>query len=149
MQTVNQLKIGFKKLHPDAVLPEYAHFGDSGFDLRICEDITIPPHETILAKTGLAVALPPNYELQVRARSGLSLKTPLLIKNGIGTVDSNYRGEIGIICHNLGDQPLTFKKHDRLAQGVIVPVVYAYIHEIYDLPDSNRQDSGYGSSGIK
>jgi dUTP pyrophosphatase len=94
---IKQLKV--KRLHPDAIIPTYAHATDSGFDLHAIEDIIIQPGETKLIRTGLAVELPPGYELQVRPRSGISLRTKLRVV--LGTVDNGFRGEIGVIVDNI------------------------------------------------
>lgn len=99
-ELVNEpITVKIKRIHPDAVLPRYAHDGDAGFDLVAVEDVIIEPGETKLVRTGLAVELPPGYELQVRPRSGMTLKTKLRVQ--LGTVDSNYRGEIGVIVDNI------------------------------------------------
>lgn len=158
-------KLKIMKLHPDAVIPEYAKEGDSGFDLTAVEDITLRPGETRLVKTGIAVELPPGTELQVRPRSGLSLKTPLHIRNAPGTVDNGYRGEVGVICHCLytckkeyldygaigGEwhpQSVRIKKGDRIAQGVVMPVIRCEIEEVESLSDTSRGADGYGSTGV-
>ncbi|WP_018123388.1 dUTP diphosphatase [Desulfovibrio oxyclinae] len=143
--------IKIKKLHPDAVIPEYAKEGDSGFDLVAVEDATLYPGETQLVKTGIAVELPPGTELQVRPRSGLSLKTPLHIRNAPGTVDNGYRGEVGVICHcliNSNSCPIVIEKGDRIAQGVVMPVIRCEIEEVESLSDTTRGADGYGSTGV-
>src|SRR5574344_2884718 len=94
------MKVYFTKLNKDAVIPTYAHTGDAGMDIRAIEDVELNPHETKIIHTGIAVAIPEGYELQVRPRSGLSLKTPLRVSNTPGTIDSGYRDEIGIIISN-------------------------------------------------
>lgn len=154
-----------RKLHPDAVIPQYAKEGDSGFDLVAIEDALIHPGETKLVRTGIAVELPPNTELQVRPRSGLSLKTPLHIRNAPGTVDNGYRGEVGVICHCLHnpgspgfytyyeqeqglDKCVHIKKGDRIAQGVVCPVIRCEIEEAEELSDTSRGSDGYGSTGV-
>lgn len=96
------LRVKIKRLHPDAVIPRYAHEFDAGFDLVAVEDVIIEPGETKLVRTGLAISLPPNYELQVRPRSGISLRTKLRVV--LGTVDSGYRGEIGVIVDNIAQK---------------------------------------------
>jgi dUTP pyrophosphatase len=102
-----------------------------------------------LIRTGLAVQIPQGYEMQIRARSGLALKTPYLIKNGIGSVDEDYRGEVGVIIHNLSDVlPLVFNKGDRIAQGVIAPVMRCRIYEVSELDETERGSGGFGSTGI-
>lgn len=145
-----------KKLHPDAVMPEYAKEGDSGFDLVAIEDAFIGAGATKLVKTGIAVELPPNTELQVRPRSGLSLNTMLHIRNAPGTVDNGYRGEVGVICHCLHDEgdyyfgreDVYIRKGDRIAQAVVCPVIHCNIEEVTELSDTSRGEGGYGSTGV-
>lgn len=146
-QLAIQPAILFKKLHPDAIIPEYRHDGDSGFDLHCLREATINPGECKLVPTGLAMALPKGFELQVRMRSGAGLKTPLIITNAPGTVDSGYRGDIGLILRNIGDAPYTLKKGERVAQGIVAPVCRAEIIETHNLPESDRGENGYGSTG--
>jgi dUTP pyrophosphatase len=97
-----KVNVKIKRLHPDAVIPRYAHEFDAGFDLVAVEDVIIEPGETKLVRTGLAISLPPGYELQVRPRSGISLRTKLRVV--LGTVDSGYRGEIGVIVDNISQE---------------------------------------------
>lgn len=144
-ETIN---VGFKKLRNDVNLPKYARQGDAGFDFEAAETITIPPHKTIIVNTGLAVQLPNGYELQVRCRSGIAAKTPLIVKNAPGTVDSGYRGEIGIILHNLSDEEYLVNKGDRIAQGVICELPTINIIEINNLSESERGVGGFGSTGV-
>lgn len=147
------MKIRIKKLHPDAVTPKYATNGSSGFDLVALEDVTLELGQTKLVKTGLAVDVGPGYELQVRPRSGLSLKTPLRVANSPGTVDSDYRGEVCVIMTNsAGYQPagygsVTIKKGDRIAQGVVCPVMQADIEVVDYLDETDRGAGGFGSTG--
>lgn len=143
----------FKKLRPDANIPAYQTEGASGFDLAAIEDTYVHPGETMIVKTGLACEITPGYEMQIRPRSGVSLNTPLIMKNAPGTIDCDYRGELGIIMHCLqidadGNRPHRIKKGDRIAQGVIVPVVRAEIAEsMIGLSMTNRGAGGYGSTG--
>lgn len=154
------MKIQVKKLHPDAVIPKYATPGASGFDLVAVEDVTVRLGETKLVKTGLSVAVDRGYELQVRPRSGLSLKTPLRVANAPGTVDSDYRGEVCVIISNTasegdshgngrsfyhGDMIIT--KGDRIAQGVICPVLQVEFEVVESLDDTTRGAGGFGSTG--
>jgi dUTP pyrophosphatase len=103
-----KVNVKIKRLHPDAVIPRYAHEGDAGFDLVAIEDTIIEPGETKLVRTGLAISLPPNYELQIRPRSGISLRTKLRVANAPGTVDAGFRGEIGVIVDNIADKYVKF-----------------------------------------
>jgi dUTP pyrophosphatase len=154
-----------KRLHKYAKIPKYAKIGDSGFDLSAVEDVIIKPGETKLIKTGLAFDIPKGYEIQVRPRSGITLKTKLRVQ--LGTIDSNYRGDVGIIVDNIshpGNEcagvrlidgtPETYesdtykiKKGDRIAQGVLAPVSYSVIKEVIGLTGTERGISGYGSTG--
>jgi dUTP pyrophosphatase len=141
-------KVLVKKLHPDAIIPSYAKPGDAGFDLFAVEDLVVMPGQTAIIKTGLAVAIPEGFEMQIRMRSGASLKTPLIVANAPGTVDSGYRGEVGIIVRNTHSTlPYTVHKGGRIAQGVIAPVVTAEFTEVDELPDSERGAGGFGSTG--
>ena len=155
------MKLQIKKLHPDAVIPKYQTKGASGFDLHALEDVSIEPGQTKLVKTGLSVAVQEGFELQVRPRSGVSLKTPLRVANAPGTVDSDYRGEVCVIVTNTQttfpglsagvpvgvDLSQHIKKGDRIAQGVICPVVQAEIEEVSQLDETVRGANGFGSTG--
>lgn len=152
------MRIRIKKLHVDAVIPKYATPGSSGFDLVAIEDVYLRPGETKLVKTGLSVDVGAGYELQVRPRSGLSLKTYLRVANAPGTVDSDYRGEVCVIITHSGQRPDVFgnghfsgdetiKKGDRIAQGVVVAVEQAEIEVVESLEDTARGAGGFGSTG--
>ena len=149
------MRTKFKLLHTDAKLPSYASAGASGFDLVAIEDVPfIAAGQTVLVKTGLSVEIPEGFEMQVRPRSGLSLKPPLRVANAPGTVDSDYRGEVGVIITNItapGCGPvLSIKKGDRIAQGVICPVYRADMVLALDeeLTETVRGSGGFGSTGI-
>ena len=136
--------------------PDYFHAGDSGFDFRANlnenEPLTIPPQGIKLIPTGLYFEVPRGYELQVRPRSGLALKNGITVLNTPGTVDSNYRGEVSIILINLGGKPFKVMNGDRIAQGVISPVldkVWGELNKVSTLSTSNREKGGFGSTGIK
>ncbi|MGH0990674.1 dUTP diphosphatase [Bacillus cereus] len=138
----------------DVELPRYAKPGDSGFDLVAAEDTIIWPGETKVVPTGLAFEVPPGYELQVRPRSGISRNTKLRVI--LGTVDSGFRGEVGVVVDNTS-KPSVFRseaadvieKGTRIAQGVIVPVVTAHFEEVDKLSESDRGSNGFGSTGVK
>lgn len=144
------LNIPVELCRENAKLPTYAHSGDAGFDIYLPEDFTIKAHETgKIAKTGLKMAIPDGYELQIRPRSGNSVKTTLRIANAPGTIDCGYCDEIGIICDNIGDTDLEFKAGDRIAQGVlnIIPKgLFNQVDDILKVAGSNRQ-GGFGSTG--
>lgn len=142
------MTIKFKKLTDNAIIPRYRHKGDSGFDFHSTEDVIIDRGCTTTVSFGLACAVPEGYELQVRPRSGLSLKTGLRIANSPGTIDSGYRGEIKAIVHNSGNKAEQIHKGDRIAQGVVVPVVNAKIEEVDELDETARAEDGFGSTGM-
>lgn len=148
---MNNIRVRVKKLREDAVIPEYKTPGAAGFDLVAAEDVTINAGETVTVPTGLAFEIPEGYELQIRPRSGLSLKTPLRIANSPGTIDSDYRGEVKIIVTNTGqcDDYYNIYKGDRIAQGVIVPVMRAEFKEVDELSETSRGYGGFGSTGMK
>ncbi len=155
------MKIRIKKLHEDAIIPRYQTNGSSGFDLHALEDVKISPGETKLVRTGLAFDIGPGYELQVRPRSGLSLKTDLRVANAPGTVDADFRGEVCVIMTNTGKNnefvsdakmflnAYQIKKGDRIAQGVVCPVMQADIEVVDYLNETERGDGGFGSTGNK
>lgn len=136
-------------------LPEYKTPGSSGLDVRAWvegEPIVIEPHERKLIPTGLYVELPVGYEFQVRSRSGLALKEGLIVLNSPGTIDSDYRGEIGIILYNVGNEAKTINNGDRIAQLVLAKVEMAEFeitHWIDTDLDNLRGNGGFGYSGIK
>lgn len=130
-------------------LPSYATPGAAGCDLRaaVAESLTILPGGRALVPTGLSVAIPAGYEGQVRMRSGLALKHGLSLLNGPGTVDSDYRGEIGVILANLGAEPVTISRGDRIAQLVIASVARVKLEIVEELPPTARDAGGFGSTG--
>lgn len=134
----------------DLPLPAYASEGAAGMDLlaAVTEPITLPPGGRALVPTGLAVALPPGHELQIRARSGLALREGLIVANAPGTVDEDYRGEIGVILLNAGDRPVTITRGMRIAQAVLAPVVRGIWQEVEALPATRRGQGGFGSTGV-
>ena len=140
------MKIRIKKLHPDAVLPVYAHGPneDAGLDLHAVERVEVQPGIAQPVPTGLAIQLPPGYEAQVRPRSGLALKHSMTVN--FGTIDPGYRGEIRVIMFNQGRQPYTVQPGDRIAQ-LIISRYEAIEWEEGDLGDSARGAGGFGSSG--
>lgn len=169
----NKVTVKIKKLRPDAVIPQYAHKGDAGFDLVAVEDVIIEPGETKLIPTGLAFEIPQGYEMQIRPRSGISLKTKLRQSNCIGTIDAGYRGEVKGMFDNISTDnwsnmarfidnkydhdskdkyaPGTYiiRKGDRIGQGIIQRVPDVTLVEVNELSDSERGAGGFGSSGVK
>ena len=130
-------------------LPAYATAGAAGCDLRaaVGEPTTIPPGGRALVPTGIAIAVPEGYEGQVRMRSGLALKQGLILPNAPGTIDSDYRGEIRVIVANIGREPVTISRGDRIAQLVLAPVARARLERVEALPESERGPGGFGSTG--
>jgi dUTP pyrophosphatase len=130
-------------------LPSYATAGSAGCDLRaaIEAELTITPGGRALVPTGIAVAIPPGYEGQVRMRSGLAHDKGLALLNAPGTVDSDYRGELRVIVANLGAEPATIHRGDRIAQLVFAPVAQGRFERVAELPPSGRGDGGFGSTG--
>ncbi len=142
--------VKFKKLNPDAIIPDYAHEGDAGMDLYSIQDDIIEPLKWKLIPTGLACELPAGTEGQVRSKSGIALKNGVFVLNSPGTVDENYRGEIGVILYNLNTKdPFVIKKGQKIAQYVINQVECVDIIEIFeDLSSTDRGEGGFGSSGL-
>jgi dUTP pyrophosphatase len=132
-------------------LPSYATPQSAGMDLlaAVGEPVTLAPGERRLVPTGLAIQLPAGFEAQVRPRSGLALKQGVTVLNAPGTVDADYRGEVGVILVNLGQAPFVIQRGDRIAQLVVAPVVQAAWAEVADLEASQRGAGGFGSTGVK
>lgn len=143
-----RISVSFKKLTNEAVLPEYATRGAAGMDLRVINGGTIDPHKTSLFKTGLSVEIPSDWELQIRSRSGMSLKG-VVVANSPGTIDSDYRGEIGILLHNNSDHPITIEPGQRVAQAVLAYAPQADLYEKGELSSTERGAGGFGSTGTK
>lgn len=128
-------------------LPAYATTGAAGMDVVSAEDVVIAPGARHAVATGLAVAIPAGYEIQVRPRSGLALKHGITVPNTPGTIDSDYRGELKVILINLGTEPFTIQRGDRVAQLVLAPVVQAAWDEVAELDATERGAGGFGSTG--
>jgi len=141
------LKIGFKRLHQDAVLPEYKTLGAAGCDLHAVENVDILPGQTAVVKLGFSVSIPPTYEIQIRPRSGLAAKNSVTVLNSPGTIDSDYRGEVMVILANLGKQDFHVRIGDRIAQAVVAPVKRAFFDEKSELSSTERGEDGFGSTG--
>jgi dUTP pyrophosphatase len=150
---LEKVLIKFRRLDDstDLPLPCYESEGSSGMDIRACvkDDVILQPGQIKLIPTGLAVSIPFGYEAQMRPRSGLSLKHGIGLVNSPGTIDSDYRGEIGIIMINWGESPFTVKRRDRIAQMIITKVCRADIAEVEILDDTMRGEGGFGHSGVK
>ena len=128
-------------------LPAYATAGAAGMDVLSAEEVALAPGARHAVATGLALAIPPGYEIQVRPRSGLALKHGISVPNTPGTVDSDYRGELKVILINHGAEPFAIHRGDRVAQLVLAPVVRAAWDEVEELDDTQRGSGGFGSTG--
>ena len=142
------MTLAFRRIHPDAVLPAYAHPSDAGMDVKSVDELVIPVGKRALVHTGLVMMLPPGYEAQVRSRSGLALKHGVTVLNSPGTIDSGYRGEVGVILANFGDAPFAVAKGDKVAQLVIAPVTQPEIVESAEVDETDRGTGGFGSTGV-
>jgi dUTP pyrophosphatase len=133
----------------DLAPPLYASPGAAGADLRaaLAEPLVVPPGGRALVPTGLTLEIPRGFEAQVRARSGLALKKGLALANGVGTIDADYRGEVGVIVVNLGTEPVTIARGERIAQLVVAPVARAFFARAGGLEGSARGKGGFGSTG--
>ena len=130
-------------------LPNYQTPGAAGMDVRAAEDRMLQPGETALIPTGFAIAVPVGFEAQLRPRSGLALKNGITLLNSPGTIDSDYRGAVGVILTNLGHEPFYVHRGDRVAQMVIAKVERAEWEMVETLEETERGEGGFGSSGTK
>lgn len=144
---MKKLGVKVKILNPDAIIPKYQTEEAAGFDLHSVDEKTIKAGERDVVKTGLAVALPKGYELQVRPRSGLALKNGITVLNTPGTVDSDYRGELMVILLNTSKEDFVIKKNDRIAQAVIKEILQADFAVVDELDSTERGSGGFGSTG--
>ena len=146
------MKVYIKRLKKNHAipLPQYMTEGSSGMDLFAFLDqkVTLAPGERKLIPTGISVAIPEGFEGQIRPRSGLAIQKGIGIVNGPGTIDADYRGEIGVLLINFGKDPITIYHGDRIAQMVISPVYRVILEEVDDLPSTQRQEGGFGHTGI-
>ena len=143
------IKVLVKKLKPSVKLPSYKTNGASGMDLMayIDKSIELKPGESCLVPTGLSVAFPQEYEIQIRPRSGLAAKNSISVLNTPGTIDSDYRGEIKVILFNHGNASFKINNNDRIAQMILTPVIKMDLEETNELPGSIRGEGGFGSTG--
>jgi len=152
VSTAPRLKVSVKRLPAAADLPfpERATAHASGFDLRACVSapLVVPAGARVLVPTGLAIAVPPGYEAQIRPRSGLALKSGVTLLNSPGTIDADYRGEVGVIVVNHGAEPVTIARGDRIAQMVIQTVPDVDLEPVDELPETERGAGGFGHTGI-
>ena len=144
-------EILIKRLSKEVILPRYETEGSSGLDLtaNIDKQIEIHPGKSEIISTGIAVAVPKNFEIQIRPRSGLAAKSQISVLNTPGTIDADYRGELKVILINLSDKVFVIEKGFRIAQRVLCPVVKAKLKEVTELESTERGSGGLGSTGIK
>ena len=147
--SLKKVKVKITTKDDTITVPQYKTENSSGFDFEAAEDISILPNTTTLVPTGIFVEFPPSYELQIRPRSGVSLKTLARIPNSPGTIDSDYRGEVKIIVQNTGKVVFNVAKGDRIAQGVLCPVVQAEFEIADSLSSTARGDGGFGHTGVQ
>ena len=138
-----------KKLEPSVELPSYKTDGASGMDLMafVKEPINLKPQTSCLVPTGISLAFPSEYEIQIRPRSGLAAKNNISVLNTPGTIDSDYRGEIKVILFNHGDKDFLINNKDRIAQMTLTPVIKMNLEETDNLPETVRGEGGFGSTG--
>ena len=142
------MKLSIRRIDPAAQMPTYAHPGDAGMDVRSIEELTLEPGARALVHTGLVFQLPPDAEAQVRPRSGLALKHAVTVLNSPGTIDAGYRGEVGVILVNLGQQPFRIEKGMKIAQVVVSRVEQAEIVDVQETDETDRGSGGFGSTGV-
>ena len=142
------VKLLIKKLHKNIILPGYKTDGSSGMDLmaNVEQTVKILPGEKKIISTGIMVAIPEQYEIQIRPRSGLAAKNGISVLNTPGTIDSDYRGEIKVILINLGKDIFQINKNDRIAQMIICPIIKVELKEVESLPETVRGKGGFGST---
>ena len=142
------VKLLIKKLHKNIILPEYKTDGSSGMDLmaNVEQTVKILPGEKKIISTGIMVAIPEQYEIQIRPRSGLAAKNGISVLNTPGTIDSDYRGEIKVILINLGKDIFQINKNDRIAQMIVCPIIKVELKEVESLPETVRGKGGFGST---
>ena len=142
------MTVRFRLLDQSAKMPAYAHPGDAGMDVCSIEDVVVAPGGRVLVKTGFAMELPDGFEAQVRPRSGLAIKNGITVLNTPGTIDSGYRGEVGVILANFGDVPFHVEKGMKIAQMVIARFEKADVEIVGELSSSERGAGGFGSTGV-
>jgi len=142
------MEIKFQRINEDAIIPRFAKEGDAGLDITSINDCELQPGQHLLVKTGLKMEIPFGYEAQVRPRSGLALKNKITVLNSPGTIDSGYRGEVGVIMMNHSNESFKVNKGDRIAQLIIAKHETPKIQEVEELEESKRGEGGFGSTGL-
>ena len=141
------MKVKFKKLNEEAIIPEFKTAGSAGMDITSIEDVTLNPGQFKIVKTGLACAIGEGYEVQIRPRSGMACKYGITVINTPGTIDSDYRGEIGVGLINLSAGQFDINKGDRIAQLVVNKIEQPEIEIVDELDETERGAGGFGSTG--
>ena len=144
-------KILIKRLSKEVSLPKYETSGSSGMDLAayINNNVNLEPGKSEIIPTGISVAIPEGFEIQIRPRSGLAAKNKISVLNTPGTIDADYRGEIKVILINLSDKTFVIEKGFRIAQMVVCPIIQAQLEEVDELSETIRGEGGFGSTGTK
>ena len=146
-----KMDLEFTKIHPEAVTPTYAYPSDSGFDLHSTSSFIVPPLSRMLAPTGLKFNIKDGFEMQIRPKSGLAIKSGLTVLNTPGTVDSGYNGEVKVILYNSTQNSIEIKSGQKIAQACICPVVngkWINLEEVSDISEKDRGQNGFGSTGV-
>jgi dUTP pyrophosphatase len=143
------MKVEIVKLDKSLPTPFYAHHGDAGMDLYSAAELILNPGERAIVPSGIKIAIPYGFEVQIRPRSGLAAKHGISIVNAPGTIDHQYRGELGIIMINHSKDPFPIKKGERIAQMVFNKIEFAYLQEVEELSSTERGSGGFGSTGTK
>ena len=146
-----KVKLSIKKIHDDAIIPNFAYETDSGFDIHSISDYVIQPLNRCLVSTGLVIDIPENHEIQIRSKSGLAINQGIFVLNSPGTVDQGYTGEIKVILFNTNNEEFVIKKGMKIAQAVLCPVVcgkWVNIESVSEIESKDRSDKGFGSTGI-
>lgn len=148
---MSDLMVKIKKLNDKAILPSYQTLQAAGMDLHACldEPVTLNPMKRFKVPTGLAIELPDGYELQIRARSSLGANYGITMANGVGTIDSDYRGEFSVVLINLGEEPFIIEPGMRIAQAIVSKHEHVIWDEVDDLQETERGIGGFGSTGVK
>jgi len=148
---MERCRVRVKRLRPDSVnpLPAYMTSHSAGMDLyaELTEAITLDPGDRVLVPTGIAIELPDGYEAQIRPRSGLAIRHGISLVNSPGTIDTDYRGEIGVIVINHGREPFVLRGGERIAQIVFAPFARAVLEEVDELTGTSRGEGGFGHTG--
>ena len=145
---LENLMIKINKIKENAILPHYAHEGDAGVDLYSAENYVLRPGQITLVSTGIKLAIPKGYEAQIRPKSGLALNHGISVCNSPGTIDSGYRGEIGVITINHSKEEFKIEKGTKIAQMVFNKIEKAEFEEVKDLDNTKRGQNGFGSTGL-